>query len=207
MDEQPVMCTFSGRVINPLNLRPSDLCIQDIAHHLSLINRFNGASKEPISVAQHSVHVADLCRGKPCELQALLHDGSETYLGDVTRWLKKDPAMSLYREAEKRAQTTIYAHFGCDTEEAPEVEDADRFMVRFEMHHGFGGRLTVGGLRPDAQHDFPRITAEELVRFPDWEPWGWKEARRRFLERFHLLHDYGNDPLSYLTEERNRRCI
>jgi uncharacterized protein len=71
---------------------PDVIHIRDIAHHLSLINRFNGATDTPYSVAQHSVLVADLLLAKkqPADvcLWGLLHDAHEAYLGDVTTPVK-----------------------------------------------------------------------------------------------------------------------
>ncbi len=51
--------TFTGRYINPFTVRARDISLRDIAHHLSLINRYTGASPWPCPVAQHSVLVAE----------------------------------------------------------------------------------------------------------------------------------------------------
>jgi hypothetical protein len=51
--------TFTGRYVNPLAVRARDICMEDIAHHLSIINRYTGASPWPMSVAQHSVLCAE----------------------------------------------------------------------------------------------------------------------------------------------------
>ncbi len=62
----------------------------DIAHHLSRIARFNGATRNPgfpYSVAQHSMLVEALMpvtSSVPARLFALLHDAHEAYLGDLT---------------------------------------------------------------------------------------------------------------------------
>jgi uncharacterized protein len=84
------MQTFTGRRFWPLDPRAKDVCIEDIAHALSLVNRFGGHSREAYSVAQHSVHVATLVeRTHPkLALHALLHDASEAYLGDIVRPIK-----------------------------------------------------------------------------------------------------------------------
>jgi hypothetical protein len=58
----------------------------DIAHALARINRFSGHTREPYSVAQHSVYVARaVARYSPkLGLAALLHDAHEAYIGDIT---------------------------------------------------------------------------------------------------------------------------
>lgn len=49
------ICTYTGRKFYPLDPRPEDVCIEDIAHALALVNRFGGHTRVPYSVAQHSV--------------------------------------------------------------------------------------------------------------------------------------------------------
>lgn len=82
------MKTYSGRQIWPLDPKRFDLSIDDVAHHLSMLCRWNGACRSFYSVAQHSVYVARLM---PPELQAaaLLHDAAEAYVGDVVRPFKR----------------------------------------------------------------------------------------------------------------------
>jgi hypothetical protein len=126
------MTTFSGRSVDPLNLTPDDIAIEDIAHHLACINRFCGACKKPISVAQHSVYVARMCGaedGGEHALQALLHDATEAYLGDVIRPLKTMELFNIYREAEDRAQAVIFEKFGC-------AQEIHEFDLRPSEHSG-----------------------------------------------------------------------
>ena len=182
--------TYTGREINPLQLQLGDIDIVDIAHSLSCINRFNGHTRFPINVAQHSVYCAMLCRGTGFELQALLHDASEAYLGDVTKWLKHTSEMQAFREAEDRAQSVIFTKFGCPIIMADAVEEADRIMVRFEGVKGFG---------PDFKIHHPNYSPltsiqTERVNFAGtspWLPWSWSESRERFLMFFNqYLKEY-----------------
>ena len=85
------MHTSTGRQVDPLDLRPQDVCVEDIAHHLSQTCRFNGAPPIFYSVAEHAVHVAGLVEyhaGPVAALVALHHDDSEAYLGDQIRPVK-----------------------------------------------------------------------------------------------------------------------
>lgn len=177
--------TFMGKTVNPLDLMPEDICIEDIAHSLALCNRFAGHTKFPISVAQHSVYVSRLVAGvgksRRDVLQALLHDASESYLGDMTKWLKSTDAMRGYREAEADAQSTIYITFNCLQIEPDALEWADRVMVRFEGLKGCGVHFTIDHPR------YPPLTEEEIALVGPWEPWEWERAEGEFLSRFREL--------------------
>lgn len=185
--------TFTGRRVNPLDLRPEDICIEDIAHHLACCNRFAGACRVPISVAQHSVYAAQLCWDTPHALQALLHDAAEAYLGDVTKWLKMTPEFAAYREAEHRIQRTIYRHFGCAEEDATEVKSADRLLVRYEMWRSWGEGFTVApnalqSEQPELAALYPdEISEEEKARIGHWVPWDWRRAEWSFLTTYRTL--------------------
>lgn len=172
----PRIRTFTGLDVNPLDLHPGNIRIEDIAHHLALTNRFAGGTKYPISVAQHSVWVYRLCSHTIFDHQALLHDGAEAYLGDVTKWIKQTPDMKKYREAEDRAQSAIFQKFGCPLKLDPIVEWADRVMVRFEGQQGYGPSFSID------HPNYPPLRQEELNRLKGWEFWTWQESERIFLE-------------------------
>lgn len=178
----PHLMTYTGRILNPLNITLDDIVIEDIAHGLATCNRFAGQAIKPIPVAQHSVCVARLCEG-PNALQALLHDASEAYLGDMTHWLKNSPEMAPFREIEDRTQRVIFEKFGCALDMAPEVIEADRLMVRFEAPRAFG-KSWQGFNHP--LYDMP-ITAEEEERIGKWAPLNWRAAEDGFLAHFRQL--------------------
>lgn len=94
MTELDWMQTFTGRHIYPLSTKPQDFVIEDIAHALSMICRFNGQSRVFYSVGEHSVLLAEFCEQKNYEpelsLWALMHDAAEAYLGDVIRPIKQN---------------------------------------------------------------------------------------------------------------------
>ena len=69
--------TFTGKAFFPLDPRPEEMDIFDIAHALSNLCRYGGHCNKFYSVAEHSVLVSILCRlyyGEQVALQGLLHD-------------------------------------------------------------------------------------------------------------------------------------
>lgn len=179
-----MITTFSQWQVDPFNIQKDDISIEDIAHHLACTNRFNGALRMPVNVAQHCYYVSKLLQGTPHELQALLHDGAEAYVGDMVKPLKDLPEMEIFRRVEDQIQQKVYERFGCALEMHPLVEEADRLMVRIEAHYS-GFNLSY------AQADNPLYgipTAAELELVGPWEPWLWYPARRLFLQRFSSLY-------------------
>ena len=63
------------------------ITIEDIAHNLSRIPRWNGNTCRPISVAEHSILVMQMVEDynpdPTAMMQALLHDATEAYIGDI----------------------------------------------------------------------------------------------------------------------------
>lgn len=104
--------TFSGKRFYPLDPRPEDIDIFDIAHSLSLLNRFTGHSRFPYSVAQHCMSVADVVADE-YKLSGLLHDASEAYVNDLARPLKG--MLPEYKYVENKILDVIDAKFNVTT--------------------------------------------------------------------------------------------
>jgi len=135
------MLTYTGRQFWPCAARPEAVCIEDIAHALSLTCRFGGHVREFYSVAQHSVIVCDHLPAR-LKLHGLLHDAAEAYLGDVIRPVKK--SLVGYAAMEQCVLSVIYqALLGAtppaDGDIAP-VRDIDERAVLTE-----GQQLTTDG--------------------------------------------------------------
>lgn len=83
---------FTGRCVDPFNLRPEDIDIRDIAHALAHTCRFGGHCRVFYSVAEHSIRVAkwlaDSGQDTTTILCGLLHDAAEAYLVDLPTPLK-----------------------------------------------------------------------------------------------------------------------
>lgn len=100
------MQTFTGRRFYPLAAQPEDVDIVDIAHHLSMVCRYGGATKFHYSVAQHSILMAQVAPQEH-KLRALLHDAPEAYVGDMIRPIKKDRELSPFRDIERGVELAI----------------------------------------------------------------------------------------------------
>lgn len=121
--------TISGRIINLINPDPSSIHLEDIAHSLSHLCRFNGHSNRFYSVAQHSVLVADLLP-KELQLLGLMHDATEAYLGDVATPLKR--LIPEYQRIENNFWQSVSTKFNLPESIPQEVWEADLTALAIE---------------------------------------------------------------------------
>lgn len=199
--KRPLILTFTGRRVNPLDIRPEDIDERDVAHHLALINRFNGATSRPITVAQHAVYVSRLLDGTGYEWQALHHDDGEAYVGDVTKWLKESDEMAGFRRAEERAQRSCYEFFNIDPSGYepyakfmhPLVEAADKVMLQYEGGESFHKtRVWEPWAREVITYArYPQLTDAHRMLIGNWSPWSWRQAEEAYLLRVRLLRQVG----------------
>ncbi len=124
--------TFSGRYINPFNPNPNDIDIVDIAHALTNQCRFAGHTQRRLSIAQHSIMVADSVPARH-KLAALMHDASEAYLLDIPTPVKDN--LPGYREAENQLMTVIAQKFGFQWPMHDCIKEADRNALEWEWHN------------------------------------------------------------------------
>ena len=110
---------LSGRRLDLLDPSPLDIEIEDIAHGLARVARWNGQTggDHAFSVAQHSVLVEQLFghwqpkSGNPARLAALLHDAPEYVVGDMISPFKAALGMD-YKAFENRLLAAIHRRFG-----------------------------------------------------------------------------------------------
>ncbi len=174
---EPFITTFTGKKVNPLNLKVEDISILDIAHHLATQNRFVGALPKPVNIAHHSYYVWMLVTGSGWDGEALFHDSPEAYLGDVSKWVKQDPRFSFYREVEDNAWRVICKALDLNDygSHSSVIKEADNLMVRYEAH------ATGNNSHMFELESHPRPTKEEISRVGPWHPWGWEESEKNFL--------------------------
>ncbi len=137
--------TYIGGQFWPLDSRPDDINLYDIAYPLSRMCRYAGHSRCFYSVGQHSIwvmrRIAEQDLGPGAELAALLHDSAEAYILDVPRPIKHLPEMAPYRDAEKAILASVYEHFQI-TDVAAEhhalIKAADRVALATELRDLLG---------------------------------------------------------------------
>lgn len=168
MQRECLLQTYSGRLVDPTNVRIEQLNWLDIGHALSRICRFNGHASDFMSVAEHSVYVsrraAEICvaaKAKPEYVKmvarwGLIHDASEAYLGDVTRGLKYSDLFAGYRAVEKKLMSLVCRWADLPEEEPLAVHQADNEILYDEARANFSSLHPQGGwekLAPGASWD------------------------------------------------------
>ncbi|AJE44865.1 HD domain-containing protein [Celeribacter indicus] len=110
---------LSGRRLDLLDPTPMDIEIEDIAHGLAFVARWNGQTKGDYaySVAEHSILVEEIFRrlypAEPVkwQLAALLHDAPEYVIGDMISPVKAAVGAE-YGELDERLAAAIHLRFG-----------------------------------------------------------------------------------------------
>lgn len=124
------MQTYTGIQFYPLDPRQSEINALDIAHGLSMQCRYNGHVSAFYSVAEHCVKMSEAVSPENA-LWALLHDATESYVGDVITPVKRH--LPLYVDIEDHLMRVICARFGLSVFEMPdEVKDADARILLTE---------------------------------------------------------------------------
>lgn len=121
--------TFTGKMFSFVDMDPDTICIEDISHSLSMINRFTGHTKVPYSVAAHSVNMA-MIAPKEYKLDCLLHDAAEAYTNDISSPLKR--LLPDYKKIQNRLERVISHKFGTMNPMPQYVHDLDRHIVTNE---------------------------------------------------------------------------
>jgi uncharacterized protein len=182
--------THSGKKFYPLDPRPEDICIEDIAHSLSHVCRYGGHCAAHYSVAQHSVYVSLVVGEREPEhaLWGLLHDAAEAYVGDMVRPLKQVKGMGAYRDIEAGIMIAICKVFGLPLEEPAIVKEVDRRMCVTEGPWMFPGRHDVlwsETVPPIAREEWPaRDNSGMLPSGGGWHFWRPHFAKHHFIRRF-----------------------
>ena len=163
------MQTFSGRLFYPLDPRPDEIDMGDIAHSLSLLCRYGGHVDRFYSVAEHCVLLSEAVAPEHA-LAALLHDATEAYAVDVPRPLKRQ--LAGYREIEEQVWYAIAYRFSLDLALPVEVKDADNRILLTERD-----ALMSRTVHPWSQDGLAPLP----VTITGWSP---PDAEARYLARF-----------------------
>lgn len=177
------ICTYSGRFVNPLNLKASDISIIDIAHHLGMQCRYSGAVRDFYSVGQHVVLVSRLLERDGFDLQTqwdgLHHDDPEYVLQDMARPLKEHKDLGAgYREVEQLVYDRIAPVFGLSNPENPAVKIMDTRILLAERRCLLPRESFGKWSRAIEDSEDPGI---------DIKSWTPRRAEREFLLRYEQL--------------------
>lgn len=179
---------LSGRRLEILDPSPLDVELDDIAHGIARVARWNGQTRGtfPFSVAQHCCLVeaiaAELEPGLEAgsRLAVLLHDAAEYVVGDLVTPLKAALGEPI-RAIEKRLQAAIFVAFGLPAEPPPDIlrltKRADRSAAWLEAT-----RL-AGFSHEEARRTFgkPEVLPVSIEEF--LAPWATDLAEANFRAR------------------------
>ena len=176
---------LSGRRLEILDPSPLDIEIEDIAHGLSFLARWNGQTvgDYPFSVAQHSLLVENIFSIKfpdmdnPSKLFALLHDSAEYVIGDMISPIKSHLGAE-YEELDENLTTAICMRFNIPTKKIETIKKrvkiADKkaawleainlagFSQR-EADRIFGKQKEIEGFEPNLLPEAPFIVRKNFV--------------------------------------------
>ncbi|MGE0212467.1 MAG: HD domain-containing protein [Parvibaculaceae bacterium] len=185
---------LSGRRLDLLNPSPLDVEIEDIAHGLARVARWNGqtSGSHAFSVAQHCLLVETLVAGvepdidRRWRLAALLHDAPEYVIGDLISPFKA--ALSLdYKRFENRLLEAIHVRFGLPKDlpdtAAGLIKRADRAAAWLEA-------TQLAGFGHTEAHTYfgrPRGRLGLAAASAKLAPLSTGEAKARYMRRFEQL--------------------
>ncbi len=186
---------LSGRRLDLLDPSPLDVEIEDIAHGLARVARWNGQTSgdHAFSVAQHSVLVeaiaSHLNEFSPQQrLMALLHDAPEYVVGDMISPFKAAIGLD-YKAFELRLLSAIHVRFGLPAQTPPAtttlIKQADTIAAYLEATQLAGFSLT------EAEKFFGRpkgLSGEGTEMFRALNGLAPKHAERQYLDLFRKLH-------------------
>ena len=184
---------LSGRRLDLLDPSPLDIEIEDIAHGLARVARWNGQTigDHALSVAQHSLLVEHIFRRQnPADpernrLAALLHDGPEYVIGDIISPFKA-VLDGGYRSVEGRLLAAVHLRFGLP---AVLPEGLSRRIKKADHVAAFWEAVALAGFaEPEAVRLFGRpgsVARDDIAGF--LRAWPAKDAESRYLATFREL--------------------
>jgi 5'-deoxynucleotidase YfbR-like HD superfamily hydrolase len=186
---------LSGRRLDLLDPSPNDIEIEDIAHGLARVARWNGQTvgEHAFSVAQHALLVEEIAAtlhrdlNRRWRLAALLHDAPEYVIGDLISPFKSAIGLD-YKAFEGKLLAAIHRRFGLPPAMPDRVgvaiKSADRIAAFYEATQLAGFTLTEANRYFGAPRGVPTALHERLEAL-DAVPVA--VAQGQFLARFHEL--------------------
>jgi 5'-deoxynucleotidase YfbR-like HD superfamily hydrolase len=201
--------TYAGGWFYPLDPRPEDVVLEDVAQGLALKCRWSGLCNRHYSIAEHCLTVSALAEflarrdGKSetfaiaCRNEGLVHDGNEAYLPDIPGPIKR--YIEGWKDREHKVDAAIHKKLLM-----PEVEHevevyvkwADLMVLALEQEQLFSRRLTPEELYNNYEMrelwpGYPTISTEIrrfMARDAFWRRLRfWKSVRSEYLGRLYRL--------------------
>jgi 5'-deoxynucleotidase YfbR-like HD superfamily hydrolase len=180
---------LSGRRLDLLDPSPVDVEIEDIAHGLARVARWNGQTIGPsaFSVAQHSLEVERLvCHLKPdlparMQLAALIHDAPEYVIGDMISPFKTVLGDD-YKTVELRLTHAIHVRFGLPATLPAGIK---KLIKQADLMCAWLEATQLAGFTTAEADQFfivPPVNAHAMLR-----PLSPEAAQAAFLERHHAI--------------------
>jgi len=170
----PWLQTYSGLIYNIMSPNLEHISIIDIAHSLSMQCRYNGHTKKFYSVAEHSCILCDFAINHDYPLSsrkwALMHDASETYLGDIIRPFKI--ILNGYQVYEDITLTAIAKKFELNLPIPNDIQIIDLLILNNERKHLLIPNIFDWGIGEESLSD---------IKIECWEP---SQAKKEFTDRF-----------------------
>ncbi|MEL7048439.1 MAG: HD family hydrolase [Pseudomonadota bacterium] len=186
---------LSGRRLDLLDPSPLDVEIEDIAHGLARVARWNGQTTgdHALSVAQHVLIVEDICNELNPDWPhrwrraAILHDAAEYVVGDLISPFKNAIGLD-YRELENRLLDAIHLRFELPVQlpvsVARAIKKADRISAYFEA-------VALAGFSIEEALEFfgrpPRLSSKLQQKLEAMSPWPAPHAQTQLLTRFNAV--------------------
>ena len=182
---------LSGRRLDLLHPSPLDIEIEDIAHGLSRVARWNGQTKGawPYSVADHSLLVEEVFgqlrprATREDRLLALLHDAPEYVIGDLISPFKAVVGDG-YRQLEARLFEATLVRFGLSGHPpAPLL----RQVKKADIVAAYGEAVSIAGFSPQEAAEIFGAPKDERLCARRVAPRSADDAKTAFLKRFEAL--------------------
>jgi 5'-deoxynucleotidase YfbR-like HD superfamily hydrolase len=186
---------LSGRRLDLLEPSPLDVEIEDIAHGLARVARWNGQTRgaHAFSVAQHCVIVEQLVSemypalDPRWRLAALLHDASEYVIGDMISPFKAALGID-YKAFEARLMEAVHLRFGLPAELPHAVE---KQIKRADKASAFYEATVLAGFEDGEAARFfgrPRgLAPATITRMQKLMPLPAEEAGAAYVKKFAQL--------------------
>ncbi len=188
---------LSGRRLDLLNPKEQDIEIEDIAHGLARVARWNGQTSGPhaFSVAEHSLLVTEILKklvpnvSVAWQIGSLLHDAPEYVIGDLISPFKAAIGTD-YKKFELKILNAIHERFNIVDEM---TDEAQRWIKRADEIAAYYEAIHLAGFSLDEAETYFLAPRPDEGDFENWltsiSALSVRDAEARFLKEFHHLFE------------------